>query len=285
MRKAEDALPKLADKIALYVGLHCLGVFTYHFHEQILHKIGVDRAKVRTFRHRDKTWRGWPCDMRLTDVHGNVYDVDADNSRLLPRTWFTNWRCLLCFDKANEFSDVSCGDCRIRSEHDRLARDEGYDKRRGLSEIVVRTDRARRIVDAMAREGRFRLYPVSADAVAASIGVAGKKLGLNTFSRVARLFHVGVPDYRVRYRLPGSSNLRYRRLRELWAVVASAHYYVVFVLSRYRVFRWILKRIPHRLLGFVSRKREKYVDWARFASAARLEMMCDCDAHRLGGTP
>lgn len=116
MRKAEEVFSKLSDKIALYVGLHCLGVFTFHFHDQILHKIGLSRNELIYFRHRDKASGGWPCGMRLEGPKGRIYDLDANNSRLWPRPYFTNWRCLLCFDKANEFSDVSCGDCRIPEE-------------------------------------------------------------------------------------------------------------------------------------------------------------------------
>jgi len=201
MRKAEEVLPKLTEKIALYIGLHCLGVFTYHFHDQILYKCGIQRENLVYFRYRDKVWRGWPCDMLLKDKHGRTCNFDAKNSRIWPRPYFTNWRCLNCFDKANEFSDISCGDCRISHEHVFFEK-QGFDIKNGLSEFVIRTERGNRVVSQAIEEGKLIVRRVDADSVADSIGVAGKKIGLNTFSRVAKIFRAGVPEYGVRFDQP-----------------------------------------------------------------------------------
>lgn len=278
LRKAEELIPRLSGKIALYVGLHCLGVFTYHFHGQILHKMRLRETDVAVFRDRDDTWRGWPGDMRIVDRCGAVHDLDRHNSRMWPRSYFTSWRCLLCFDKANEFSDVSCGDCRIPGEGDRAAREWGHDMRSGLSDIVVRTERARRLVARLVADGRLVLNAVDPDAVARDLGVAGKKLGLNRFRTVAALFRSGFPEYGVRFGVPdGPRGLR-RWLVAAWSTVAAMHYYLVFHLAQYRAFRWCLKRVPHRLLSWLTRKRESRADWVRCATRTRLTREIDGSA-------
>jgi coenzyme F420 hydrogenase subunit beta len=266
MRKAEEVFIELADKIALYIGLHCVGVFTYYFHDQILHKLGLSGKEVKQFRHKDKSWRGWPCDMRIEDIWGRIHNVDRYESRHWPGPYFTNWRCRLCFDKANEFSDISCGDCRIPSEHHWFEQ-KGYDLKKGISEFVVRTERGQNIVNQVIKDGRFIAHAIDADSVGRSIGVAGKKLGLNTFDSVAKMFYLQVPDYGVRFSLSIlESSLKWRFLR-IWAIVYSSRYYVIFALSRYASVRWILKRIPHRWLGWLNAKLRSQVEWFRFGSS------------------
>ncbi|GEM_PF-1202401 len=282
MRKAEVAFPHLADKIALYIGLHCLGVFTYHFHDQIVHKLGLKREEVIRFRHRDKAWRGWPCDMRVEDIHGRIHDVDEFESRHWPRPYFTPWRCQLCFDKGNEFADVSCGDCRIRDEIKWFA-EQGYELTKGLSEFVIRTERADSIVKAAIKDRRFVVHAVEPDHVTRSLGVAGKKLGLNVFTIVARLWRLRVPDYGVRFVLPPvERSWRWRLLRG-WAVVYSSRYYVTFVALRYRPVRWLVKHIPHRWLGWMHGCFRRQVEWVRFGASCALEAVATRRERRTAG--
>ena len=269
LRKAEEVFPKLADKIALYLGLHCLGVFTYHFHDQMLHKLNISRRDLAYFRYRDKAWRGWMCDMRLIDRQGRVYDVDRWTSRLWPRPYFTNWRCQLCFDKANEFSDVSCGDCRITSIHREFER-KGYDLSKGLSEFVIRTERGSQIVTRAISEGRIVVEPADADSLASSIGVAGKKLGINTFFKVARFFRLGVPEYGVRFSMAKLEESKRWKLMKPWAILSSTRYFLTFFLGQYKIFRNILKRLPHEALGKINKLLESNVEWVSFGSSSHL---------------
>ncbi len=269
MRKAEEALPNLTEKIFLYIGLHCLGVFTYHFHEQVLHKCGFKREDLTYFRYRDKIWRGWPCDMRLKNKHGHTCNFDSKNSRLWPRPYFTNWRCLNCFDKANEFSDISCGDCRISREHG-FFEEQGFDLKNGLSEFVIRTERGHKVVSRAIEEGKLVVHRVDEDSVASSLKVAGKKLGLDTFSRVAKILRVGVPEYGVRFENPHLKRSRKWQFHKIWDIAYSLQYYVMFVLMQYATVRWVMKRIPHRVLGKLDAKCRKRVEWVRYARSTRL---------------
>lgn len=268
-RKAEQIFPALKEKISLYVGLHCLGVFTYHFHDQILQKIKLKKSDVAEFRHRDKTWRGWPCDMRIVDKNNKVYNIDDRNSRFWPRPFFTNWRCQLCFDKSNEFSDISCGDCRISSVREIVQKDN-HDLKNGLSEFVVRTKRGNIIIDQLISEKKIIAYECGPDPVAASIGVAGKKLGVNTFFKIARLFGLGVPEYGVSFSLDELDRSITWKILKPWAIVASIRYYLFFILSRHVFFRTILARVPHKAFAVLDSIFRKKVEWVVFSSSPHL---------------
>ncbi len=269
MRKAETVYPRLKERIKLYIGLHCLGVFTYHFHDQVLHKLRLSREDIKSFRHRDKSWRGWPCDMQLKDMEDQIYNLDAKNSRLWPRPYFTNWRCQLCPDKANEFSDVSCGDCRIPEEYD-YYRNAGYNLCKGLSEVVVRTPRAKVVVDHAIQNGCWVIHQTSPVAVTRSIGVAGKKLGIPYFTKVARFFRIGIPDYGVQFQLTKMANRRFARCIHAKSILVSSRYYLFYHMSRYKAYRVLLKHIPHSFLGKLNRMLDSRVEYVAHAGEDQL---------------
>ena len=264
LRKAEGLFPEIGERIVLYVGVHCLGVFTYHFIDQILCKKGLRRGDIASFRHRDKQWRGWPCDMRITTKSGQVVNIEANESRLWPRSFFTNWRCQLCFDKANEFSDISCGDCRI-PEVQEIFRRAGHETGKGLSEFVVRTPRGKDVVDQLISENKLQVREIDPGALSASIGVAGKKLGLRTFFRVARFFRLGLPVYGVEFSNASLEKSLKWKILEPWAVFSSSRYFVVFSLSKHRWFRRFLAKIPHKVLGGINRVLSSKVEWSVFS--------------------
>lgn len=247
LRKAETIIPQLKKKICLYIGLHCLKVFNYHYHAQILFKLKLKRAEVSYFRFRDKAWRGWPCDMRLIAKNGTVYDLPGPFSRLWARSYFSSWRCHLCFDKLNEFSDISCGDCRIPRQYGQESMKNAQYKDLGLSDVIVRTERGAAIFDQLLQRKLFRAEKSEAQELARSTAVAEKKLGINDFEAFTRICGLGFPEYGVRFRRVRQLSLLDRVLKP-YSILASAHYYICHVWSRYRWFRQILKLTPHRLL-------------------------------------
>lgn len=265
MRKVEKIYPELTDKIALYIGLHCLGVFTFHFHERVLSQLRLDREKVATFRHRDKSWKGWPCDMRIKDKDGSIFDIDAKNSRLWPRPFYTNWRCQLCFDKANEFSDISCGDCRM-PEMIQKYKDDGYKVERGLSELVIRTDRGKDIFSDLLTDQRFNVMPADLDLLARSIGVSGKKLGISIFIKIASIFRLGVPEYGVQFTKKEIEELKKWKFLKPWNFVSSSRYLLTFRLNRCKALRVIGNRIPSFFLKILDTLFSYGVEWMSFSN-------------------
>lgn len=267
MRKAEAALPKLGERIALYVGLHCLGVFTRHFIPHALRHFGLRETDVSRLRFKEKPASGWLCDMRMVDRAGGVHDRDGGPSRSWPRPFYTNWRCRLCMDKLNEFSDVSCGDCRIESACEAGPDRPAQDPARGMSDILVRTERGREFVQAAAQASLLALRRSDLRAVAETTQVAAKKIGFLDFAPVARKAGLGVPHNGVVFEPadPGDRD-RYESQRE-GSARAARFYWRVYRLMRLAPVRWALRRLPPRRLRRLNKRHEKHLNHVRMSRA------------------
>ena len=272
MRKAEDIFPELKEKIQIYIGLHCLKVFNYHYHEQIAHKIREKKENISYFRFRDKIWRGWPCDMRLQSRDGKAYNLTGPYSRWWARSYFSNYRCQLCFDKFNEFSDISCGDCRIPSKYGKEKLKDAFYNNYGQSDMVIKTPRGMKIFKQAVADGVFKVSKCDPDDVVKSVAVAEKKLGLNDFRIFTKIFSLGFPKYGVRFDLTTKKDQMIDLILKPWSVIASAHYYLCHILSRYSLFRAILKRMPHKFLFYIATAREIPVGHVFFRRRKELMM-------------
>lgn len=257
LRKAETVFPRLADRIALYVGLHCLTVLTRHFVDQAVHKMGLRRDQVARVRFRQKSNDRWFYDLRMIDKSGKVHDQPGDPSRNWPRPFFMSWRCQLCMDKLNEFSDVSCGDCRVASSYEAGPERPEQDRTDGMSDIIVRTERGRSFVDACAQAGKMMLRPSDLRAVAETTKVASKKLGFANFAAVARRFDLGVPQYGVAFEPAEASDRAVMQRLQPRSERIAVFYWRMFRLMRLRLVRWGLRRISHRWMHRFIKRREK----------------------------
>ncbi|MCG8485456.1 MAG: Coenzyme F420 hydrogenase/dehydrogenase, beta subunit C-terminal domain, partial [Clostridia bacterium] len=204
MRKAEQQFPKLKEKISLYIGLHCLRVFNYHYFDHFLNKIKRKKEDIQNFRFRDKAWRGWPGDIRIETKNNETINIPGHYSRSI-RPYFGNWRCHFCFDKFNEFSDISCGDCRISKHYNGQKVSDTYYKNEGKSDIVIRTKRGKDIIDKMKDNKCIILEEENCNELIESVVVAEKKLGMNCFISFAKLVGLSFPSYGVRFEIGGGS--------------------------------------------------------------------------------
>jgi len=259
MRKAEEFFPELKKKIAVYLGLHCLGVSNYHYYSQLLYKTRLKMDDVAYFRMRDKVGRGWPGDMRIRTKSGRIVDLPGEISRISPRSYFSNWRCHLCFDKSNEFSDISCGDCRIAGQYGEDKLKDAYYKHPGQSDIVIRTERGNALFSRIIKDENFVLKESDRAKLAGSARIAEKKLGLNVFFAFARLFKLGLPDYGIRFKMGSGKRALMDIILWPYSVFVVSHYYLCHELIRYPFFRMILKIMPHSFLGQMTEVRERFI--------------------------
>lgn len=258
LRKAEAVMPRLRDRIAVRLGLHCLGVFCTHFLDHILARAGTSRGQVSSFQFRSKEPWGWPCHMRIETRSGAVVNLRGKYSRLAPRPYFTPCRCLLCFDKLNELADLSFGDCRVARHYGvrRLA-DLGPRKEPGLSDVVVRTRAGEEFLDAAVKAGRLRLEATTARELGSTTKVAEKKLGVRDFSLSAPLLGLGRPEYDVSYapRAPGErlllAALRPFSLLAAWQLAAGSR------LLSLGIYRRLLRATPHALFSIATAIRDR----------------------------
>lgn len=252
MRKAETVFPKLANRIVLYIGLHCLGVCTFHLIDQLLFKIRLTRDEVKSFVFRDKKINGWPtCDTKIESKDGNIVKIDSRKARIWPRPFFTNWRCFLCIDKANEFSDISCGDCRIERQVTKYER-EGYNLKEGLSEVVVRSKRGKSMIDRLLQEQAFVMQRSTPEDVVNSIGMIQKMQTISFYARIAKLHNKLIPNYgNDAESVSTLINKPFRFKRHSAKFLIGSILYNCFDNNRFRFFRFLLKLVPHRILAFI----------------------------------
>ena len=272
LRKAEKLFPQLRKKVMLYLGLHCAKVFNYHYHDQIIYKIKDTKNNINSFRFRDKAWRGWPCDMRLINKNGQVYNLTGPFSRSWAWSFFSNYRCQLCFDKFNEFSDISCGDCRVASKYGTTnLKDVYYKNNPGKSDIVIRSQRGKVLFDSLVQGGYFKAEPTERADIIKTVKVAEKKLGVNDFRLFAKLFKLAYPYYGVKFILSEPKDRALDMFLKPWSVIASSHYYLCHTWMKSSLFRNVLKRIPHKLLFVVSSARELPVSHVYFRRTIKFD--------------
>jgi coenzyme F420 hydrogenase subunit beta len=90
------------------IGLICAGQYSGNYIDDLIRISGCDKKKVTNFRFKDKEAGGWPGNVKICTT-GNSYVLDK-RIRLMLKQVYENYRCLLCFDQMNIFSDVAIGD-------------------------------------------------------------------------------------------------------------------------------------------------------------------------------
>jgi len=115
-------------QVGFVVGLMCSGMSSYRQMDYLLSRAGVRGGDVTYFRHKHKSWLGWPGDVLVRTRGGKEYHV-LRRVFAQSRVPFGPPCCRLCFDHLNVLSDISVGDAHL------LARD-----RRGVSLVLARTE-------------------------------------------------------------------------------------------------------------------------------------------------
>jgi coenzyme F420 hydrogenase subunit beta len=123
----------------------------------MMEQMGVDPADVASVRYRGN---GWPGRATVTTRDGN-----ATHQLSYEESWgdilqkHRQWRCYVCADHTGEHADISVGDPWYRP----IPPGEP-----GLSLIVVRTERGRRIVHAAKAAGALDIRRVGPEILLAS---------------------------------------------------------------------------------------------------------------------
>jgi len=265
VRKAAELRPELKERVIVHFGLHCLGVFNTRFFDFILGKHGIAAGDVKRFRFRSKEWRGWPCDMRIETHSGRVVDIPGVKSRLVPRPYFTPWRCALCTDKLNELSDISFGDCRIARVYGRKKlKDAAYGHNPGQSDIICRTHTGKSILEAALAADIIRVQPTGWKEILMTTKVSEKKLALLNLRIFSSIFRMSIPNYGVHY-YPKSRTKRFLFLiLHAPSMISAFHSFMFDRLAGRRWFRRLLQLCPFNVLHFMVVLRERITNYHLF---------------------
>jgi coenzyme F420 hydrogenase subunit beta len=146
IRKAEENVKGLKEKIVLHLGLICSHAVNFFGTALLLEKLTISSDQIAEIAYRG---RGWPGSMSIrlnNDSTQSLLYVGNWNSYgpVFSSFFFTPRRCLMCPDETNELADISFGDAWIP---------ELKNERNGESVIVVRTNAGAKILDMACAEG------------------------------------------------------------------------------------------------------------------------------------
>jgi len=104
IRNYEEISLELKRKIILHLGLFCSRCPSYFATEFLLEKLKIKKEQVKKINYR----KGYNLVVELKDGTQKTISYrtywDSDFKYLIP------WRCMMCYDRVNELSDISFGD-------------------------------------------------------------------------------------------------------------------------------------------------------------------------------
>jgi coenzyme F420 hydrogenase subunit beta len=106
IRKAEALEENLRNKILLHFGLMCGGTPTIHGTRFLLRILGFTSKELEGLDYREGEW---PGNFSITTKHNVRRSIPLHRYSPIIKA-FLHPRCLICWDFANEYSDISFGD-------------------------------------------------------------------------------------------------------------------------------------------------------------------------------
>ena len=135
------------------IGLFCDKTATFLAQRLLLDEAGIRPDDAARIDFRNKELNGWPGDVRIALRNGETRWLDK-SARIDLKEMCAPYRCRLCFDKMNVFSDMAIGD----------AHGFGPDSR-DRSAIIVYTQRGTEIIAAARDAGVIDLVEKSPDSI------------------------------------------------------------------------------------------------------------------------
>jgi coenzyme F420 hydrogenase subunit beta len=197
IRKAEQHIPKLKDRIRYHISLACSIDYSFRGTQAVLRGLGIPPQSVEMLQYRG---RGWPGTMRILQKDGTETTVPLKDyyKQLGP---YSLRRCTLCSDMLGELSDLSCGDAWLPDVI-------GSDKQ-GSSFALTRTSEGEDLLEAAATEEYVVLSDLDPRELAASQSHAiFKKRKLKARMALFRWTGRSVPTYRQKLLTPIRSDYR-----------------------------------------------------------------------------
>lgn len=119
VRRAEECLPWLAQKVVLHIALACFHAVTFAGTRFLLARNNIDPKWVTHLEYRG---RGWPGSVLIQMANGEERLIPHKDAWSIAFNYFTPVACFACSDAAGELADISVGDAwlpELRSEYGR----------------------------------------------------------------------------------------------------------------------------------------------------------------------
>ena len=203
-RKFESWHRKISESVQLVIGLACNSTLEIEASRKLMEIAGIKLREVKKVEYRGG--RAWPGGIHVKLANGEVkslHNGDIKDAFNYLSLFYKPERCLTCIDFSAELSDLTLMDPWIRDEKGRHPYKDGY------SLIIVRNDKARKVLEQAVLDGSLFLKEVPRHMLASQFDpmVKSKKIGVAI--RIERLKKKGkaYPNYNIDF--PGP-NLRDR---------------------------------------------------------------------------
>lgn len=146
LRKAQSLSTELDGRTGLAISIFCAGTPSTRGTLDLLKSFNKDPLEIKSLRYRGNGWPGnWTAETRSGASSMPYKDAWSFLQKYRPL------RCHLCPDGTGEFADISCGDPWYK---------EIRPGEPGLSLIVARTAKGRRILKAAADSGYLKIKKI-----------------------------------------------------------------------------------------------------------------------------
>jgi coenzyme F420 hydrogenase subunit beta len=151
-RMAGTLIPKLKNKISMYLGLMCSGTMNVFSIDFLLNVLGIQNELITDIQYRFKNGsEGWPGKFLVKLKNGMEKSISFDKYLTIIRA-YVPLPCLLCCDQTNEFSDISFGDAWLPDITGNQA---------GMSIIVSRTENGEHLIQSACSNQSIQIKAIS----------------------------------------------------------------------------------------------------------------------------
>jgi coenzyme F420 hydrogenase subunit beta len=258
IRRAELKIRRLRDKIIYHFGLACSRTMTLRGIEYILGKMNISPNDVVELKYRGN---GWPGGIRISLEGGEEKFLPNQGSlwsEIFGGYFFAPFCCTVCHDHLSEFADISFADAWLP----RIVKED----KKGTSIIVTRTEIGEKLINDAATAERIQVSRLKCDEVLQSQlwPLFFKKRNIRARVRLLRMLGRTVPQ---------SLNVNRDEFLKptFWDYVISPALYISIFISKNRLFKYILKHIPLKILVSYRRKFKKLLLYDAEETLRRIE--------------
>jgi len=162
VRKLAEFNTKIRNSISLYLGLLCGGIPSYFGTLYLLRSYDMEKQYITKFEFRGGGWPGRLLIRGKKQTKNEQIEICVP----YPEYWrnsyqfFLPYRCTLCYDGFNEFSDISFGDAWFPHL---TTKDQ-----KGVSVIITRTEAGERLIQEAFQKGYVQINMIKAQDVTRS---------------------------------------------------------------------------------------------------------------------
>lgn len=152
------------------IGLVCIGQNSGFMVDDLIKQAGCapsgerERVCVCRLRFKDKDYGGWPGNVHIESDKA-TYTLPAARRHAL-KPVYELYRCILCFDQMNAFSDIVCGDpWGIKGKQSPL----------GYTVVIAHTEKGKQLLEDAQSAGYISLEGLSVNAIMKGQTVDGRQ--------------------------------------------------------------------------------------------------------------